>query len=214
MKNDIHPEYKDATVTCGCGNTFTTRSTAGDLTVEVCSNCHPFFTGQQRYVDTAGRVEKFQRKYAWDADKAAQQAEAAEKQAAKTKRRRKASTDLHPTAKPRPTQQTPPERADKEGGKGRGGRGGRGRGGPGRRKSPREVKQEQAAGPAERRKPKPKDESAEAKAEQKKPDPPEAEAPKADEAKTDQPKADESKADTPKAEKKQAEAKSDAEKNG
>ncbi len=62
MKKDIHPEYKESKVTCGCGHSFTTRSTRGDLTVEVCSNCHPFFTGQQRFVGTAGRVEKFQKK--------------------------------------------------------------------------------------------------------------------------------------------------------
>lgn len=64
MKPDIHPQYKPVTVTCGCGNTFETRSTAGhDLHVEVCSNCHPFFTGKQRIVDTAGQVDKFRRRY-------------------------------------------------------------------------------------------------------------------------------------------------------
>lgn len=64
MKPEIHPEYKPVTVTCGCGNRFETRSTAGhDLHVEVCSNCHPFFTGKQRIVDTAGQVDKFRRRY-------------------------------------------------------------------------------------------------------------------------------------------------------
>ncbi|HET6725316.1 MAG TPA: 50S ribosomal protein L31 [Gammaproteobacteria bacterium] len=64
MKTDIHPDYKEVTVTCSCGETFTTRSTAGhDLHVEVCSQCHPFFTGKQKIVDTAGRVDKFRRKY-------------------------------------------------------------------------------------------------------------------------------------------------------
>ncbi len=63
MKQGIHPEYKIATVTCACGNTFVTRTTVGDLHVEICSNCHPFFTGKQKLVDTAGRVEKFLRKY-------------------------------------------------------------------------------------------------------------------------------------------------------
>jgi len=59
MKAKIHPEYVDARVHCACGNTFETRSTKADLHVEICSACHPFFTGQQRIVDTAGRVERF-----------------------------------------------------------------------------------------------------------------------------------------------------------
>lgn len=63
MKADIHPEYEETTVTCGCGNTFTTRSTTKKINVEICSACHPFFTGKMKYVDTTGRVEKFQRKY-------------------------------------------------------------------------------------------------------------------------------------------------------
>jgi large subunit ribosomal protein L31 len=65
MKEGIHPEYKEIKVTCACGNSFVTRSTLGtDLGVEVCSNCHPFFTGKQRLLDVAGRVERFNRKYA------------------------------------------------------------------------------------------------------------------------------------------------------
>ncbi len=65
MKTDIHPEYQEIQVTCSCGNTWTTRSTMGKaLHVEVCSNCHPFYTGKQKIVDTAGRVEKFRQKYA------------------------------------------------------------------------------------------------------------------------------------------------------
>ncbi|HOA74459.1 MAG TPA: 50S ribosomal protein L31 [Phycisphaerae bacterium] len=63
MKADIHPKYVECTVTCGCGNTFKTRSTRPELKVEICSNCHPFFTGQERFVDTAGRVEKFTKKF-------------------------------------------------------------------------------------------------------------------------------------------------------
>jgi large subunit ribosomal protein L31 len=63
MKKDIHPEYKEATVSCACGHTFKTYSTVGDLKVEICSNCHPFFTGKQKLVDSAGRVEKFLKKY-------------------------------------------------------------------------------------------------------------------------------------------------------
>lgn len=65
MQKDIHPKYEEIKVTCSCGNTFTTRSTAGrDLHIEICSNCHPFFTGKQKMVDTAGRVERFRAKYA------------------------------------------------------------------------------------------------------------------------------------------------------
>jgi large subunit ribosomal protein L31 len=63
MKKDIHPKYEETTVTCGCGNKFTTRSTKKNIAVEICSVCHPFFTGKMKYVDTAGRVEKFQRKW-------------------------------------------------------------------------------------------------------------------------------------------------------
>ena len=65
MKAAIHPDYTEITVTCSCGNTFKTRSTLGhDLQVDVCSNCHPFYTGKQKIVDTAGRVDKFRKKYA------------------------------------------------------------------------------------------------------------------------------------------------------
>ena len=63
MKKGIHPKYEDATVTCGCGNTFQTRSTKKEIKVEVCSKCHPFYTGQQKFIDTAGRVEEFQKKF-------------------------------------------------------------------------------------------------------------------------------------------------------
>jgi len=63
MKKDIHPEYVVATVTCGCGNTFVTRSTRSEIHVEICSKCHPFYTGKQRLVDSAGQVEKFRRRY-------------------------------------------------------------------------------------------------------------------------------------------------------
>lgn len=63
MKKDIHPKYQEATVTCACGNTFQTRSTVNNIKVELCSKCHPFFTGKQKLVDSAGRVEKFRRKY-------------------------------------------------------------------------------------------------------------------------------------------------------
>jgi large subunit ribosomal protein L31 len=63
MRPGIHPEYTETTIACACGNIYETRSTVPDLRVAICSKCHPFFTGRQRLVDTAGRVEKFQRKY-------------------------------------------------------------------------------------------------------------------------------------------------------
>ena len=66
MKEGIHPKYVECAVSCGCGHTFTTRSTVPELKVAICSNCHPFFTGQERYVDSAGRVEKFQKKFGGD----------------------------------------------------------------------------------------------------------------------------------------------------
>jgi len=63
MKKGIHPEYGEAIVKCACGETFKTRSTKKEIHVGICSKCHPFFTGKQKYVDSAGRVEKFRRKY-------------------------------------------------------------------------------------------------------------------------------------------------------
>ena len=63
MKKDIHPKYYETEIRCGCGNTFKTRSTKPELKVEICSSCHPFFTGQEKFVDSAGRVERFNRKY-------------------------------------------------------------------------------------------------------------------------------------------------------
>jgi large subunit ribosomal protein L31 len=64
MKKGIHPVYREATVHCACGASFRTRSTSGNLNVDICSNCHPFFTGTQKIVDTEGRVERFKKKYA------------------------------------------------------------------------------------------------------------------------------------------------------
>ena len=68
MKAKIHPKYRKAKVICACGNTFETLSTLETIKVEICANCHPFYTGKQKYVDTAGRVEKFQKKYGWTQD--------------------------------------------------------------------------------------------------------------------------------------------------
>ena len=73
MKSNLHPIYKKITAVCACGNTFETRSTADSIHVEVCSVCHPFFTGKQRLVDTAGRVDRFRRKYSSDATPPASQ---------------------------------------------------------------------------------------------------------------------------------------------
>ena len=63
MKKDIHPKYEMTTITCACGNVIETRSTVKNIQVEICSACHPFFTGKQKLVDTAGRIERFNRKY-------------------------------------------------------------------------------------------------------------------------------------------------------
>ena len=62
MKKDIHPEYSETEIRCSCGNVVATKSTKNDITVEVCSKCHPFFTGQQRFVDTGGRVGRFEKR--------------------------------------------------------------------------------------------------------------------------------------------------------
>lgn len=65
MKADIHPKYTECKVHCACGNQFETRATKPELHLEICSACHPFFTGKQKFVDTAGRVEKFRKKFNW-----------------------------------------------------------------------------------------------------------------------------------------------------
>jgi len=63
MQKDIHPKYEETTITCACGNVINTRSTAKDIKVEICSQCHPFFTGKQKLVDTAGRIDRFKKRY-------------------------------------------------------------------------------------------------------------------------------------------------------
>ncbi|HOC61007.1 MAG: 50S ribosomal protein L31 [Syntrophaceae bacterium] len=68
MKEGIHPDYKETTITCVCGNVIETKSTKKDIKIEICSNCHPFMTGKQKIIDTAGRVEKFKKKYASQGD--------------------------------------------------------------------------------------------------------------------------------------------------
>ena len=69
MKEKIHPIYKDATIICACGETIHTRSTKPSIRVEICSKCHPFFTGKQKFVDTAGRVERFRQRYGVKSEK-------------------------------------------------------------------------------------------------------------------------------------------------
>lgn len=80
MKEGIHPKYVEATVTCGCGETFQTRSTKPKIAVEICSKCHPFYTGKQKLVDTTGKVERFKRRYKKKekAEAVAQEAESSE----------------------------------------------------------------------------------------------------------------------------------------
>ena len=63
MKKGIHPEYKVSTVSCACGSVFQTYSTKGDMKIDICSQCHPFFTGKQKFIDTAGRVERFRKRF-------------------------------------------------------------------------------------------------------------------------------------------------------
>jgi large subunit ribosomal protein L31 len=71
MKSGIHPDYKDATITCACGAVVVTHSTRGSFTTDVCSACHPFYTGKQKLMDVAGRVDRFRKKYAGNAPKTA-----------------------------------------------------------------------------------------------------------------------------------------------
>lgn len=76
MKDDIHPKYVEAKVHCACGNEFITRATVSSIRVDICSNCHPFYTGKQKFVDTAGRVERFQKKFGGNYGQAKGKAEA------------------------------------------------------------------------------------------------------------------------------------------
>ena len=111
MKQGIHPDYVVATVHCSCGNTFTTRSTRSELRVEICSNCHPFYTGKQKLVDTGGRVERFQRRYAkQQADQAvAAEAREADRAAAAKAREREAARAAASAAAEQPAEEAPAE---------------------------------------------------------------------------------------------------------
>ncbi len=80
MKEGIHPELKKVTIKCACGNTFETLSTKEDLHVDVCSNCHPFFSGEDRFLDSEGRISKFERKYGLTSEESEESSEPAEEQ--------------------------------------------------------------------------------------------------------------------------------------
>lgn len=86
MKKDIHPDYKQIKVTCVCGNTFTTGSTLPEIRVEICNKCHPFFTGQQKFVDTQGQVEKFTKSQAASEAKKAERIKIVEARVAKVQK--------------------------------------------------------------------------------------------------------------------------------
>jgi large subunit ribosomal protein L31 len=120
MKEGIHPDYKPAKVLCACGNTIETRSTRGDFHIEICAQCHPFFTGKQKIMDTAGRIEKFKNRYgdassatlsaAKPEPKVAAKAEPKKAEAAKENRAAKRAK----TAKPKPKTEAKPEAAAPE----------------------------------------------------------------------------------------------------
>lgn len=181
MKPKLHPKYVDATVTCGCGNTFKTRSTISKITVEICSACHPFYTGKQKYVDTAGMVEKFQRRYAWSEEKAAELiAQSVKNQKSRKKARKVKEIDFSDVMKGVEKKKAaaaavgynPMARQRKPGG----------RGGPRRRASgeaPQKGKgpSERTSAPRERSAP-PSDKSTSREAKKKPKAPPAAEAPK------------------------------------
>ncbi|MCX7642015.1 MAG: 50S ribosomal protein L31 [Elusimicrobiales bacterium] len=94
MKENIHPKYEVSEVVCACGNSFITRSTKGSIKVEICSNCHPFYTGKHKIIDTEGRVEKFKKKYA------SSEAKSDSKQKSKTKVKMPKVTPAHRKATP------------------------------------------------------------------------------------------------------------------
>jgi large subunit ribosomal protein L31 len=104
MKQDIHPGYTIATIHCSCGNTFQTRSTKSELRVEICSNCHPFYTGKQKLIDAGGRVERFQRRYA-------KQQEQSTARAAERARAAPEPSRAMPAARPAPAAAPPTEAA-------------------------------------------------------------------------------------------------------
>lgn len=112
MREGIHPNYVEATVVCACGNTFQTRSTKPMIRLEICSNCHPFFTGRQKFVDSAGRVERFQKRFANAPAEPVKKAAAAAKMAkgqrpALAKKKSKVLSSAPVRTKPLSTSKTP-----------------------------------------------------------------------------------------------------------
>jgi large subunit ribosomal protein L31 len=112
MRENIHPTYNTITVQCACGNSFVTRSTAPRIRLEICSNCHPFYTGRQRLVDTAGRVERFEKRFAKTGGKTIVRkptsAKAAPKATAAAKKVLRNTPLAAPTAKPKPAKSAKP----------------------------------------------------------------------------------------------------------
>jgi large subunit ribosomal protein L31 len=104
MRKDIHPKYEEATVKCVCGNTFTTRSTVKEISVEICSACHPFFTGTQKLVDSAGRIERFMKKYGKDYVAAEEEPKGKGKAEAKPAEKPKAEAPAEPKAEEKPAE--------------------------------------------------------------------------------------------------------------
>ncbi len=116
MREGIHPQYKPAKVMCACGNVIETRSTRGDFHIEICSNCHPFFTGKQKILDTAGRIERFKTRYAatpakQEAKPAPAPAKPAAAKAAEAKENRAAKRAKAAAAKPKPKAEAKPAEA-------------------------------------------------------------------------------------------------------
>ena len=102
MKEGMHPEYPSSTVACACGNTLVTRSTRGDFQVDVCAACHPFYTGTQKLMDTAGRVDRFKRRYAETKKPAPAAAAAPTPKSAKAPKAPKAAAEGEPAAEATP----------------------------------------------------------------------------------------------------------------
>ena len=110
MRKDIHPKYEEATVKCVCGNTFTTRSTVKEISVEICSACHPFFTGTQKLVDSAGRIERFMKKYGKDYVAAEDEPKAKGKAEAKPAEKPKAEAKPAEKAEAKPAEKAKAEK--------------------------------------------------------------------------------------------------------
>ena len=111
MKEGIHPKYMETRVDCACGNSFITRSTRPTIRLEICSNCHPFYTGRQRLVDTAGRVERFERRFAKTGGKTVVRKPAAAKAAPKMSKETRRVLRNTPAAAPPPKREKAPKGA-------------------------------------------------------------------------------------------------------